>query len=130
MLLCCLRRSLPPSATGASSFRSDASTSGSAVSPAACMILCVRFVWVVRRYVYPSQSRNTRYGWVVNPCPTGTCTLQDAPGFAWHANDLHHQRPTGLAASAPPRFFPSGECFGWAIIFFIFQGTQIEIHLN
>ena len=22
--------------------------------------------------------RNTRYGWLVKPCPTGTCTLQDA----------------------------------------------------
>jgi hypothetical protein len=31
------------------------------LSPVAYMILCVRFVWVVRRYVCPSQSRNTRY---------------------------------------------------------------------
>jgi hypothetical protein len=23
---------------------------------------------------------------VANPCPTGTCTLQDAPSFAWRAN--------------------------------------------
>jgi hypothetical protein len=30
--------------------------------------------------------RNTRYGWVANPCPTGTCTLQDAPSFAWRNN--------------------------------------------
>ena len=86
MLLCCLRRTLQPSATGTSSFRSDASTSGSAVSPAACMILCVRFVWVVRRYVYPSQSRNTRYGWVANPYPTGTFTLKDTPSLSRRGN--------------------------------------------
>jgi hypothetical protein len=30
--------------------------------------------------------RNTRYGWVANPYPTRTCTLQDAPSFAWRAN--------------------------------------------
>ncbi len=30
--------------------------------------------------------RNTRYGWVATPCPTGTCTLQDAPSFAWRNN--------------------------------------------
>ena len=84
--MCCLRRALQPSATETSSFRSDTSTSGSADSPTACMILCVRFVWVVRQCVYPSQSRNTQYGWVVSPYPTGTLTLQDAPSFAWRAN--------------------------------------------
>ena len=68
------------------SFRSDTSTSGSTDSPTACTILCLRFVWVVRRYVYPSQSRNTRYGWLVRTYPTGTCTPQDAPSFAWRSN--------------------------------------------
>ena len=56
------------------------------------MILCVRFVWVVRRYVYPSQSRNTRYGWVATPYPTGTFTLQDAPSCAWRANVSYKRR--------------------------------------
>ena len=54
--------------------------------PVAYMILCVRFVWVVQRYVYPSQSRNTQYGWLAKPYPTGTLTLQEAPSFAWRAN--------------------------------------------
>jgi len=53
MLLYCLRRALQPSATGTGSFRSDASTSGSAVSPAACMILCVRFACLVRKKTIP-----------------------------------------------------------------------------
>jgi len=48
MILYCLRRTLQPSATGTGSFRSDASTSGSADSPTACMILCVRFTCFVR----------------------------------------------------------------------------------
>ncbi len=26
------------------------------------------------------------YGWVANPFPTGTCTPQDTPSFAWHTN--------------------------------------------
>lgn len=51
--------------------------------PVAYMIPCVRFVWVVRRYVYPSQSRNTRYGWLATPYPTGTFTLKETPGLAW-----------------------------------------------
>ena len=48
MILFCLRRTLQPSATGTSSFRSDTSTSGRADSPTACMILCVRFTCFVR----------------------------------------------------------------------------------
>ena len=51
--------------------------------PVAYMIPCVRFVWVVRRFVYPSQSRNTRYRWLAIPYPTGTLTLQETPGLAW-----------------------------------------------
>jgi len=43
--------------------------------PVAYMIPCVRFVWVVQLFVYPSQSRNTRYGWLATPFPTGTFTL-------------------------------------------------------
>ena len=37
----------------------------------------------------PSRLRHrskTRYGWVANPFPTGTFTLQDAPSFAWRDN--------------------------------------------
>ena len=37
-------------------------------------IPCVRFVWVVRLCVYPSQSRNTRYGWQAKPYPMETFT--------------------------------------------------------
>ena len=54
-----------------------------AFPPVAYMILCVRFVWVVQRFVYPSQSRNTQYGWLAKPYPAGTFTLQEAPSFTW-----------------------------------------------
>ena len=43
--------------------------------PVAYMIPRVRFVWVVQLFVYPSQSRNTRYGWLATPYPAGTLTL-------------------------------------------------------
>ena len=51
--------------------------------PVAYMIPCVRFVRVVGRFVHPSQSRNTRYGWLAIPYPAGTLTLQETPGLAW-----------------------------------------------
>jgi len=59
--------------------------------PAACTILCVRFTHFVHLWKFIQQlrfrrGRNTRYGWVVNPFPTGTSTLQDAPSFAWRSN--------------------------------------------
>lgn len=31
--------------------------------------------------------RNTRYGWLVRPCPTGTFTLKEMPSFAWRTSD-------------------------------------------
>ena len=57
MILFRLRRTLQPSATGTSSFRGDTSTSGSTVSPTACMILCVRFTCFV--HSLPSKSSAT-----------------------------------------------------------------------
>src|SRR5713101_3297931 len=30
--------------------------------------------------------RNTWYGWLARPSPAGTCTLQEAPSFAWRTN--------------------------------------------
>ena len=30
--------------------------------------------------------RNTRYGWLVKPCPTGTLTLKETPSFAWRTS--------------------------------------------
>ena len=36
---------------------------------------------------YLLRTRNTRYGWVANPYPTGTLTQQEAPGLAWRTNE-------------------------------------------
>ena len=44
-------------------------------------IPCVRFVWVVRRCAFPSQSRNTQYGWLAEPCPVETFTPQETPSL-------------------------------------------------
>jgi len=112
MILFCLRCTLQPSATETSSFRSDTSTSGSAISPTACMILCVRFTCFVRSALAELRHRrNTRYGWVANPYPTGTCTLQDAPSFAWRANAC------GLQA-AGERLYPAGSDNAYAAVMF------------
>ena len=60
---------------------------GTQVTPVAYAILCVRFVYFVRlsRSFLAARAlrrkRNTRYGWVVNPFPTGTSTRQDTPSF-------------------------------------------------
>ena len=56
--------------------------SGSAISPAAYTVLCVRFSSFVRS-VNLLQNCNTRYGWLVKPYPVGTSTPQEAPSFAW-----------------------------------------------
>ncbi len=54
--------------------------------PVAYLIRCVRFAGVVQSYDL-RPPRNTRYGWLAKPCPTGTFTLQEAPSFAWRTND-------------------------------------------
>jgi len=60
--------------------------SGNTDSPTACTIRCVRFVYFVHRPTTRLRHRRTtRYGWVASPYPTGTCTLQGTPGFAWCA---------------------------------------------
>jgi hypothetical protein len=71
---------------------------GGADTPLAYKIRCVRFTSVCSRLPQiPSHNsairpgRNTRYGWVVSPyeeslptpLPTGTCTQQETPSFAW-----------------------------------------------
>ena len=80
-------------------FRGDASTSGSRLSlwPThfsvyASPVLFVRLFEVSfkrKANCDPYElrhRRNTRYGWVVSPFPTGTFTLQGAPSFAWRTN--------------------------------------------
>ncbi len=87
MLLFCFRKALKPSATEIIDISELYQLSGSTISPTAYMILCVRFICFVRRKFHPLRHRrNTRYGWLARPFPTGTFTLQDAPSFAWRPN--------------------------------------------
>jgi hypothetical protein len=45
-----------------------------------------------------------RYGWVVDPYPTGTRTPQGTPSFAWHNNaGAHPPRPERAGARLPDR---------------------------
>jgi len=53
--------------------------SGSAVSLTAYLVRCVRFNYFVR--LSPSDSCNTRQGWLARPCPTRTLTLSEAPSL-------------------------------------------------
>jgi hypothetical protein len=65
------------------SFRSCTNTSGCAVTPAAYRILCLRFAHLLFAAILAllRNGRKTRYGWLANPYPTGTFTLQDTPSF-------------------------------------------------
>ena len=80
------------------------------VLPTACTILCVpKALCGAGSTLHPlcsllevnqlqfRRGRNTRYGWTVNPFPTGSFTLQDAPSFAWRSNAYI----TGRAFSGP-----------------------------
>ena len=48
--------------------------------------LCTLHLFCSHQTSMLRHRRNTRYGWVANPYPTGTFTLQDAPSFAWRAS--------------------------------------------
>ncbi len=39
--------------------------------------------------------RNTRYGWLVRPYPTGTLTLKEMPSFAWRTTHCRQFCPIG-----------------------------------
>ena len=53
----------------------------SAIRP--CGLLVSLCTLHVIRYL---QTCNTRYGWMVNPYPAGTCTPQEMPSFAWRTH--------------------------------------------
>lgn len=78
---------LKPSASATCLFRSRTSTSGSAISPTAYRILCVRLPRLCSRVTPLRDGINTRYGRVANPYPTGTFTRQETPSFARRDND-------------------------------------------
>src|SRR5215467_16114309 len=46
-----------------------------------CTLRMIRSVFLHLLHI-----RNTRYEWLVRPSSAGTCTLQEAPSFAWRTN--------------------------------------------
>ena len=86
MLLYCLRCTLKPSASELSisklyqHFRERGLPYGLQDS------LCTLTSLIVRGYPLLIEI-NTRYGWVANPYPTGTYTLQDTPSLSRRDND-------------------------------------------
>ena len=68
--------------------------------------------------------RKTRYGWVANPYPTGTFTLQDMPSFARRDNDSDEPRLTATDRSGSEGSKLSS--VGWsALIGFTFTHKQV-----
>ena len=77
-------------------YRSDTSTSGprqplwpiwsSVYASPILFAWCSPHCWKAIANLTLRQRRNTRYGWLVKPYPTGTCTLQDALSLAWRTN--------------------------------------------
>ena len=101
MILYCLRRALQPSATETGfiseryqHFRKRDLPCGLHDS------LCTLHLFCSFRLTEFRHRRNTQYGWVANPYPTGTFTPQDAPSFAWRAHCASAARPFASAASA------------------------------
>ena len=77
------------SASATSLFRSCTSTSGSADSPTACKILCLRFTCIVRRILHDSATgARLDTERMANPSPAGTFTLQDTPSLAWRETGM------------------------------------------
>jgi hypothetical protein len=103
---------LKPSASATSAFRSCTSTSGCAVTPAAYRILCLRFAHVLCAvFALLRTGRKTRYGWVANPCPTGTFTPQETPSFSRRDNAGAHLLPE--AGARYERTLEAVRCSAW-----------------
>jgi len=63
-------------------------------------MLCVRLPHIIVRSYLLLNEINTRYGWVANPCPTGTFTPLDTPGFAQRDNASHNRREKAERSAA------------------------------
>src|SRR5215813_3685879 len=124
MLLCCLRCALKPSASATSAFsklcqhcRVRGHPCGlqdalSTLRPSCSPLSRLR------------HGRKTRYGWVANPYPTRTLTLQETPSLSWRDNAgrqappiaaaRHERRLLAVACTplimieASPSVYPSG----------------------
>ena len=93
-----------------------ASTLRSYELPTACTILCVRFTHFVPLWKFIKlrfrRERNTRYGWMVNPFPTGSFTLQETPSLLGTLTFLITSRCTAwLTGTASPAV-----CVYWFVI--------------
>ena len=92
LLLYCLRCALKPSASGTDYVEAVPALQGTRLplrptgfSVYACLTSCSQVTPLLIK-------TKTRYGWVASPYPTGTFTLQDAPGFAQRDNACRNRR--------------------------------------
>jgi hypothetical protein len=101
-------------------------TSGSAISPTAYRILCVRLPCnsLCSRGTKLRSRTNTRYGWVASPYPTGTFTRQEAPSFARRDNAANQPREVRASAgfallavfSSPPLHRHPADLFNTLVV--------------
>ena len=115
---CWLRVTLRPSPSATNSFRSCTSFQGTRLPlrPAGFSVYASP---VLFGYSFCLRHRrNTRYGWVASPYPTGTFTLQDTPSFSWRENapaqrrGQDHHPPLTWLPSLKHRW-PPVRCSGW-----------------
>jgi len=107
---------LKTSASATSLFRSCTSSSGSAISPAAYRILCLRLAHLVRDLRRSAMDpRLDTGGWLAltgepldSSFPTGTFTRQDALSFSQRDNVMNNPTQTALASKLESNTGASG----------------------
>ena len=90
MVSCCLRCALKPSASATSHVEAVPALQETRFSlrPTGCSVYASPILFTVSPRF--RHGRKTRYGWVANPYPTGTFTLQETPSFAWRENGVRY----------------------------------------
>src|SRR5437867_7437233 len=85
-------------------------SAGDAAPPAAYRILCLRFAHPCSPRVPPRlrHGGKTRYGWVANPYPTGTFTLQETPSLSWREHAWQQPLETQEAPFSSTPLSPVG----------------------
>ena len=86
MILFCFRQTLKPSATETIYFGAISTLRECDLPYGLHDSLCTLHLLCSPDFHPLRHKRNTRYGWLAKPFPTGTYTLQDAPSFAWRSN--------------------------------------------
>jgi len=111
MLLFCLRRTLRPSASGLTFSKLYQHFRERGLPYGVQDYLCTLTSPIVRGHPLLIEI-NTRYGWVANPYPAGTFTLQDTPSLSRRDNEIANPRRHPPFREAPHAYPASGLATG------------------